>query len=204
MAQQGLFGFALALVVSVTGCTFGSAVGNGAGGSGSTGASTTGASEDEPADATAPATSSGDRGGGQDEGTTVGISGTAGSTSDASTTGDDDDDDDDDDESTSSSTGEGTTSGDDTSGGTTAAPLSCDELFMTAPGYVYCDETPTTCSFNANTNGTCDAMCASLDSECVAAFDNPNSAGQECDVIRPNRDTCGTVRGTEICECTRL
>lgn len=33
-------------------------------------------------------------------------------------------------------------------------------------------------------------ICASLDSESVAAFDNPNSAGQECDVIRPNRDTC--------------
>ena len=188
VAQHGLFGFALALVVSVAGCTFGSAVGSGASESGGMGASSTGGSESGAGDAPAPATSSGDQGGGQDEDTTVGISGTAGSTSVAH-------------EDTTAS--DGTSSSGDTGGSTTDAVASCDDLFMSAPGYIYCDESRTTCSFNANTDGTCNAMCASLGSECVAAFDNPNSAGEECIVIRPNTDTCETERGTEICECTR-
>ena len=89
-------------------------------------------------------------------------------------------------------------------GTSTGTPPSCDELFDTAPGYIYCTETDMACHFNATTSGSdCNSMCASLGSTCVAAFDNPNVAGQECDVIRPNTDTCDTDRGTEICACAK-
>lgn len=103
-------------------------------------------------------------------------------------------------------TGGTTTTGSDpssTSTGTdlsTGADPSCDALFGTAPGYLYCTETPDACHFNADTGGgNCNQMCASLDSTCVAAFDNSHA----CTIIRPNMDTCETNRSTEICACAK-
>ena len=56
--------------------------------------------------------------------------------------------------------------------------LSCTELFGSAPDFVLCEETETTCSFNARMDGgTCDQMCASLGSVCVGALKNPPPEG---------------------------
>lgn len=81
---------------------------------------------------------------------------------------------------------------------------SCDDLFGAAPDYLLCAETDQECQFNATTGGgNCDQMCGMFGAACNAAFDNPNSAGQECDIIMPNTDTCATNRGTEICVCAK-
>ncbi len=78
---------------------------------------------------------------------------------------------------------------------------SCEALFGDAPRFVLCDETETTCSFNALTDGgTCNQMCRSLGSRCVGAIDND---GNSCREIRGSRDTCDTRRQTEICICER-
>lgn len=93
-----------------------------------------------------------------------------------------------------------------TSPGCTASPSppepgSCDDLFNTAPGYIFCEDTGTACKFNAELGGDdCDAMCGSFNKACVAAYDNQ---GSTCTVITPNTDTCTTVRSTEICECEK-
>src|SRR5688500_4146058 len=74
--------------------------------------------------------------------------------------------------------------------------LSCTELFGSAPDFVLCEETETTCSFNARIDGgTCDQMCASLGSPCVGAINN----GESCEELPDNNDTCETSRSTEIC-----
>ena len=74
----------------------------------------------------------------------------------------------------------------------------CDIIFGTADGYQLCSDSQTTCSFAVTTNGqTCNQICASFMSTCVAAYDN---AGP-CEVL--GQDTCDTPRTTEICECSR-
>ena len=199
MVQRGLFGLALAGCVSVVACAFGTSADGGAA-AGSEATDSADVDDSGAAEAGPTSSGSGDRGGSNDGDTTVGISGTAGTATGAPTTSDDGVDD------STGGTSAGTTVGDTSTdgGNTTNAAASCDELFMAAPGYIYCSETPDDCSFNADTNGgTCNQMCASLDSTCVAAFDNPNAAGEECDVIEPNTDTCDTERGTEICVCSR-
>jgi PASTA domain len=76
----------------------------------------------------------------------------------------------------------------------------CAELFGSAPEFVLCGETETTCSFSACTAGdTCHEMCSRLGSACVGAIDN--STG--CEEIPGNTDTCDTSRLTEICVCER-
>jgi len=77
----------------------------------------------------------------------------------------------------------------------------CASKYGAAPGYILCWVTPSGCAFNATTNGTCTSMCASLGGTCLAAWDNPNSSGQECDVLGP--DPCGNTRGTNICLCNK-
>ena len=84
--------------------------------------------------------------------------------------------------------------------GAQTAP-SCLDLFGTAPEFQLCDGTDETCSFNALTGGgTCEEMCASLGSYCVAAQSND---GPDRCVDSGNPDTCTTPRGTEICTCAR-
>ncbi len=82
----------------------------------------------------------------------------------------------------------------------------CREQFGEAPDFVLCEETETTCRFNARTEldadtpGTCDRMCELFNSRCLAAFDNQ---GNSCDPLPDSNDTCSTPRHTEICECER-
>ena len=81
---------------------------------------------------------------------------------------------------------------------------SCDERYGDAPDYVSCIETEDECHFNARTDGgTCRQMCASLGGRCLAAFDNPNEQGLQCEILRPNTDDCDSARYTEICVCDR-
>lgn len=84
---------------------------------------------------------------------------------------------------------------------TDAAIAYCAARFGSAPGYILCWVSPSGCAFNVTTNGTCNAMCQSLGSSCVAAWDNPNTSGQECDAY--SQESCGTSRGTEICLCSK-
>ena len=81
-------------------------------------------------------------------------------------------------------------------------PSGCEERFGSVPDFILCQETASTCSFNAFTDGgTCDQMCRSQGSRCVGALDNHNDEGVEC--IPIGRDTCQTPRTTEICICER-
>lgn len=83
----------------------------------------------------------------------------------------------------------------------TAPGASCIDLFGDAPGFRFCDETSSTCSFSATTGGgTCDQMCRSLGSTCVGALDNE---GSSCRVTPNSNDTCHTPRQSEICVCER-
>jgi hypothetical protein len=78
-------------------------------------------------------------------------------------------------------------------------PATCDEIYGAVPGYVACSETGDSCSFNATlNNGTCGALCSSLGKVCITAHDN----GIEPCVAGPE-ETCDTMRGTEICTCSR-
>lgn len=87
----------------------------------------------------------------------------------------------------------------------TGAPVvpSCAQIYGAAPGYILCVETDTECHFNATTNGTCLDMCMAYGGGCLDAMDNFNDPGLECDVVRPDEDTCMTVRGTELCVCDK-
>lgn len=78
---------------------------------------------------------------------------------------------------------------------------SCDDLYGSAPGYVYCAETAISCEFSANTNGgDCNDLCLSLGGICLEAYDN---ADPVC-MRRPEfGDDCFTDRGNEICICSR-
>lgn len=85
--------------------------------------------------------------------------------------------------------------------GAPSARRSCEALFGDAPGFRLCDETASTCSFNATTDGgTCDQMCQSLGSQCVGALDNE---GASCHALSGSYDTCQSRRETEICVCER-
>jgi len=84
---------------------------------------------------------------------------------------------------------------------TDAATAFCAAKFGAAPDYILCWVSPSGCAFNVTTNGTCNSMCQSLGTSCLAAWDNPNSSGQECNII--GQDSCGTSRGTEICLCSK-
>lgn len=83
-------------------------------------------------------------------------------------------------------------------------PPTCDQLYGAAPSYVLCAETPTTCEFNARTDGSnCNDMCSRYGGICVDAHDNNSVAGEECQIQGLN-DDCTTLRSTEICVCTRF
>jgi hypothetical protein len=83
-------------------------------------------------------------------------------------------------------------------------PPTCNELYGTAPQYILCWETPTTCSFNVATNGgNCNQLCAEFGSTCVEAYDNVSDPGLECAPKAATGDTCTTNRSTEICVCSR-
>jgi len=84
---------------------------------------------------------------------------------------------------------------------------SCQERYGQAASYLLCQETATTCRFNANIKiataaGTCEALCAQYGGTCLAAYDNPDGAGNECTALS-TPDTCATQRTTEICVCSR-
>ena len=79
----------------------------------------------------------------------------------------------------------------------------CEELFQNAPEFLLCEQTETTCAFNARTNGgTCTEMCQRFGSVCLEAQGNENAT--PCTPEFPQVDTCDTPRGTEICVCERL
>jgi len=83
--------------------------------------------------------------------------------------------------------------------------LFCDQVYGQAPGYIACDATETTCSFNANTaGGNCQDMCQLFGGTCIGAIDNPGDPGTECTAIPGSMDDCLTLRATEICICNRL
>jgi hypothetical protein len=78
----------------------------------------------------------------------------------------------------------------------------CDDTYGMVPEYLLCEETATTCKFNALTNGgNCLDMCAAYGGTCITAFDNENGVGQEC--IEVIEETCTVLRTSEICVCTR-
>lgn len=82
--------------------------------------------------------------------------------------------------------------------------LLCDQVYGGAPGYVACEATPTTCSFNATTGGgNCSEMCSLLGGTCVGAIDNQSEPGSECVAIPGSMDDCLTNRQTEVCICDR-
>lgn len=89
-------------------------------------------------------------------------------------------------------------SGGSSSGGMTA---SCDDVFGAAPGYLLCEETPTTCSFNATlTMTSCDAMCMMFGATCSAAFTNTASDCASMDVAT----TCDDATANDhICVCNK-
>jgi len=83
-----------------------------------------------------------------------------------------------------------------------APPASCDELYGAAPDYILCEQADDSCAFNVRLdNDSCERLCASFGGVCVAAFDNPNTSGDEC--VIQGEDTCLRQRGTEICVCSR-
>ena len=81
------------------------------------------------------------------------------------------------------------------------AAADCTELFGSAPGFIFCEETATTCSFNVRTNGgTCTQICAGFGTACVGAISNAGS----CEGNPARNDTCETPRPVdEICICER-
>lgn len=79
-------------------------------------------------------------------------------------------------------------------------PPSCSALYGMAPGFVLCNETPTTCVIAVNTGGNnCDNLCSNFGGRCLAADDNDIPL---CVAIASS-DNCTTNRTTEICTCTR-
>ncbi len=93
--------------------------------------------------------------------------------------------------------------GDDGDGAPPAS--SCDAWYGDAPGYLLCDETAGTCSFNAVVDyGTCQEVCADRGGECRSATNNFNDRGQECVDRGWGDDDCLTDRRrTAICECSK-
>ncbi|MBN2358851.1 MAG: hypothetical protein JXR83_05315, partial [Deltaproteobacteria bacterium] len=78
---------------------------------------------------------------------------------------------------------------------------SCDSLYGGVNGYELCHENATTCEFAATTSSsTCGVLCFGLGQTCLDAFDNVTPV---CDRREWMGDTCDTVRGSEICVCTR-
>lgn len=80
-------------------------------------------------------------------------------------------------------------------------PGVCDDVFGAAPGYVLCEETPDTCSFNATLAMTsCDAMCMMFGSTCTEAFTNMASDCASIDVAT----TCDDATANDhICVCAK-
>lgn len=79
------------------------------------------------------------------------------------------------------------------------ASPSCEDQFGDAPSYTLCDESPSTCSFDVVTDGTCDDLCASYGETCVGAVDS--DSGTACD--DQGTTTCSSSHSSQICECTR-
>jgi len=80
-------------------------------------------------------------------------------------------------------------------------PAECDGIFGTAPGYILCEETVDTCSFNATLTMTaCDAMCMMFGATCTAAQTNSAS---DCASIDGDT-TCDDATTTDsVCVCTK-
>jgi hypothetical protein len=78
-------------------------------------------------------------------------------------------------------------------------PPSCDDLYGAAPGYTFCEETETECTFSAALSGsTCRALCSMYGGTCIRALDD----GAPC-VPFGGIDDCDTPRSTETCTCSR-
>jgi hypothetical protein len=90
------------------------------------------------------------------------------------------------------------TDGGSSSGG---AAGTCDEIFGAAPGYLLCEETPETCSFNATlTMTSCDSMCMMFGSTCTGVFTNTASDCASIDVAT----TCDDATANDqICVCAK-
>jgi hypothetical protein len=79
--------------------------------------------------------------------------------------------------------------------------MECDGIFGAAPGYILCEETVDTCSFNATlTMTSCDAMCMMFGSTCVEAYTNTASDCASIDVAT----TCDDATAVDhICVCQK-
>lgn len=131
---------------------------------------------------------------GTQDGGSTGLEPDGGSTDDGGTT-------------MTASTGEaesgGTTTGSDGASSSSGSAITCDEMYGTAPDYILCMETDSECHFNATTNGSCNELCPMYGGACIEAFDNPNTAGQECEANPAAGDTCSTSRTTGLCVCSK-
>jgi hypothetical protein len=79
----------------------------------------------------------------------------------------------------------------------------CTDEYGSAPGFVLCVETDTTCDFNLDTGGTtsCDATCTALGGGCIQAFDN----GGPCDLFSNTNVACNDAHyATTLCRCTHF
>lgn len=79
-------------------------------------------------------------------------------------------------------------------------PLTCDQIFGTADGYLLCMEDETSCTFALNTgNNNCNVVCSSFGEVCLGAIDNPT--GVTCD--QQGASSCDVTKGSTICICSK-
>jgi len=86
----------------------------------------------------------------------------------------------------------------------------CAALFGLVPGYVFCAEGATTCTFYTNTgasfpdgNGmvTCDSVCQGLGKTCAGGANNATVGTPDC--TTPTSGGCNNSFQDQICECTK-
>jgi hypothetical protein len=80
-------------------------------------------------------------------------------------------------------------------------PAECDGIFGAAPGYILCEETADTCSFNATLAMTsCAAMCMMFGATCTETYTNMASDCASIDVAT----TCDDATAMDhICVCAK-
>lgn len=79
-------------------------------------------------------------------------------------------------------------------------PSTCDAVFGSAAGYLLCEETDETCSFNVTLAMTsCTALCMTFEATCIDGFENSASdcASQGASV------GCDAVANDNICVCAK-
>jgi len=78
-------------------------------------------------------------------------------------------------------------------------PPSCDAQYGGAPGYRYCSETETSCTFYTQPGGaSCDATCAAAGGTCL------DSWAENADTCEPAYQTpCSDGHGDVLCTCDR-